>query len=358
VPGTTVTVFVGGFVGEGINLQNISPFNIGITSGYFTVDPSSVQQFTFIFIVDGQQRDVQVLAFNVSVSVTAAPGDYSVRLVSNAGEVAYLTGGLTIDLPNGVSPTGPNLIDNTQFFVAQHYRDFLSREPDAGGLQFWTNNIEVCGSDARCREVRRIDTSAAFFLSIEFQETGFLVYRLHQTAFNTGERLRFNAFMRDTQTVARGVVVGVGDWRARLEANRQAFADEFVNRPEFLALFPPTMPADQFVDALNANTGGSVSPAERDGLAVELAAGRMTRAQVLRAVAEDADFRQREFNRAFVLMQYFGYLRRNPDDPPDANFDGFNFWFAKLNQFGGDFRRAEMVRAFISSLEYRARFGP
>ena len=66
---------------------------------------------------------------------------------------------------------------------------------------------------------------------------------------------------------------------------------------------------------------------------------------------------QRELNPAFVLMQYFGYLQRNPDEPPDTNLDGYNFWLNKLNEFGGDFRRAEMVKAFLVSTEYRARFG-
>ena len=65
-----------------------------------------------------------------------------------------------------------------------------------------------------------------------------------------------------------------------------------------------------------------------------------------------------EFNRAFVLMQYFGYLRRNPSDAPDGSFDGYNFWLNKLNQFNGDFVNAEMVKAFISSSEYRRRFEP
>ena len=80
---------------------------------------------------------------------------------------------------------------------------------------------------------------------------------------------------------------------------------------------------------------------------------------VLRAVADDADFTRAHFNRAFVLMQYFGYLRRNPDDPPELNlnFDGYNYWLEKLNSFGGDYRRAEMVKAFINSTEYRKRFG-
>ena len=74
-------------------------------------------------------------------------------------------------------------------------------------------------------------------------------------------------------------------------------------------------------------------------------------------MADNAAFKQREFRPAFVLMQFFGYLRRNPDDPPDNNFSGYDFWLAKLNQFNGNFVQAEMVRAFISSAEYRGRFG-
>jgi hypothetical protein len=88
-----------------------------------------------------------------------------------------------------------------------------------------------------------------------------------------------------------------------------------------------------------------------------LETGAETRATALRKVVENDAFRLRELNRAFVLAQYFGYLRRNPNDPPDTDFSGYNFWLAKLNEFGGDFRRAEMVKAFISSTEYRSRFG-
>jgi hypothetical protein len=90
----------------------------------------------------------------------------------------------------------------------------------------------------------------------------------------------------------------------------------------------------------------------------DLASGAKTRAQVLRTVAEDVDLAQQEFNKAFVLMQYFGYLRRNPDDAPDVDFSGYNFWLAKLNQFNGNFINAEMVKAFIISTEYRQRFAP
>ena len=80
----------------------------------------------------------------------------------------------------------------------------------------------------------------------------------------------------------------------------------------------------------------------------------------MRAVAEDQDLQSAEFNRAFVLMQYYGYLRRNPNDPPEPTLDysGYDFWLQKLIQFNGDYNQAEMVKAFITSVEYRQRFGP
>jgi RHS repeat-associated protein len=267
---------------------------------------------------------------------------------------------------NDNTPSSVNPIDNASFFVRQHYLDFLNREPDAAGLQFWTNQITECQQPgATCRtDVRRINVSAAFFLSIEFQETGYLVYRLHQVSFNTSERIKFRTFLADTQEIGRGVVVGQGNWQQQLEANKQAFAAEFVTRPAFVAQFPQSLTPAQFVDALNANTldpqnpnsGGALTPAQRDALVNDLTTGARTRAEVLRAVAENGIFAQRQFNKAFVYMQYAGYLRRNPNDLPDTSFDGYNFWLGKLNQFDGNFVNAEMVKAFILSGEYRARF--
>ena len=131
-----------------------------------------------------------------------------------------------------------------------------------------------------------------------------------------------------------------------------------VQRPNFVATYPATMSSAQYVDSLNANAGGALSPSERDQLINELSSGAKTRAQVLRAVAENEEFTRAHFNRAFVLIQYFEYLRRNPNDAPDNNFDGYNFWLAKLDQFNGNFIDAEMVKAFITSIEYRQRFGP
>ncbi len=130
---------------------------------------------------------------------------------------------------DGDAPGAANPIDNSDTFVCQHYHDFLNREPDDAGRAFWTNNIESCGADQQCREVKRIDTSAAFFLSIESQETGFFVYRLYQTAFARAPvPIRFEQFLRDALKVREGVVVGAPGWPERLEANKRAFLDEFV----------------------------------------------------------------------------------------------------------------------------------
>jgi uncharacterized delta-60 repeat protein len=260
-----------------------------------------------------------------------------------------------------VSPPTVNPIDESQFFVRQHYSDFLNRPADALGLAFWTNEITSCGADVQCVDAKRVNVSAAFFLSIEFQQTGYLVHRLYKAAYGdlpgTPVPVRFSEFLPDTQQIGQGVVVGAPGWEAQLENNKNMFASEFVARSRFTTAFPQGMTAEQFVDALNANAGGALSQAERDQLVSELASGAKTRAQVLRSVAENSNLAQQEFNRAFVLMQYFGYLRRNPSDAPDTNFAGYDFWLNKLNQFNGNFVQAEMVRAFLISIEYRQRFG-
>ena len=252
-----------------------------------------------------------------------------------------------------------NPVDDAQFFVRQHYEDFLSREPDPNGLDFWTNEITSCGSDAKCIDTKRQNVSAAYFLSIEFQETGYLVYRFYDAALNRTNGLpRFIEFMRDTQLVSNGVIVNATGWQQQLEQNKQAFAQDFVTRPEFTALYPDSMSPTQFVDALYQHAGITPTAAERQAALDEFNTPTGARGRVMRRVAENQTVFTREFNRAFVLMQYFGYLRRNPDDPPDNNVNGYNFWLGKLNQFGGNYQAAEMVKAFIVSSEYRQRFGP
>ena len=261
-------------------------------------------------------------------------------------------------------------IDDAEFFVRQHYGDFLNREPDAAGLAFWVNDIISCGADPQCIEVKRINVSAAFFLSIEFEHTGYLVERLYKASYGdaTGTStvggshqlpvpiIRMSEFLADTQQIRQGLIVGQPGWELVLENNKRAFIDQFVQRTRFTTDYPVSMTAAEFVDTLNTRAGGVLSPDERNQLVADLSSSAKTRAEVLRAVAEDVDLFNGERNRAFVLMQYLGYLRRNPNDPPDSDYSGYDFWLTKLNQFNGNFISAEMVKAFISSIEYRQRF--
>jgi hypothetical protein len=205
-------------------------------------------------------------------------------------------------------------------------------------------------------------------MSIEFQETGYLVYRTYLAAFGNISTdkpvpLRFGEFLPDTQQIGQGVVVNSPGWEQALEANKQAYFAAFVARARFATAYPATLSPSQFVDALFNNAGIVPTAQERQAAAGEFGAAADTsdagaRARALRRVAENAGLARKEFNRAFVLMQYFGYLRRNPDDAPEQNrdFAGYNFWLGKLNQFG-DYRTAEMVKAFVTSIEYRQRFG-
>ena len=112
-----------------------------------------------------------------------------------------------------------------------------------------------------------------------------------------------------------------------------------------------------FVSALYANAGIVTTQADKDALVSRLDNANETRAAALLDVAVNSAFRQNEQNNAFVLMEYFGYLRRDPNATPDSDLSGYNFWLNKLNQFCGNYLDAEMVRAFIISSEYRQRFG-
>ncbi len=276
-----------------------------------------------------------------------------------------------------VTPNISNSIDDARFFVRQHYLDFLSRQPDQSGWDFWTNEITSCGANAQCIELKRINVSAAFYISIEFQETGYLVERIYKTSYGDAMGtstfggthtlavpiVRLNEFLPDTQGIGQGVVVGQTGWETVLENNKQAFTAGFVQRTRFTTAYPTTRTPAEFVDMLFANAGVTPSATDRNAAIGEFNAATNTtdtaaRGRALRRVAENSTLNQREFNRAFVLMQYLGYLRRNPNGAPDSDYSGYDFWLTKLNQFNGNFVNAEMVKAFIVSGEYRQRFGP
>jgi len=281
---------------------------------------------------------------------------FTVTLSENEGN-ATLIGGIreaTVTvLDRDTTPRPKSPIDDTGYFVRQHYADFLNREPDADGLAFWTNEIESCGADPQCREVKRINVSAAFYLSIEFQETGFFFYRFSLlNPYATGDT-PFLATMRAVQEIGQGVHVGQPGWEDRLKSNKLAFVQRYYDDDRLVLSFGRTNAEwiDLLFQAVNMDMGINLSPAKHDALIAGLDNGTETRPTAFVKVLDDPDFKDALFNQVFVLMQYYGYLRRDPDQ------DGFNFWLKKLNQFKGDFINAEMVKAFIISPEYRARFG-
>jgi len=156
-------------------------------------------------------------------------------------------------------------------------------------------------------------------------------------------------------------VVLQSGWQQKLDTNKQAFMDEFVQRPRFTAAYPTSMTPAQFVDKL-FQTAHVESTDPDYAASVALFGGAIdtsdvaARAQALRRLAENSSLTRRHFNRAFVLMEYFGYLRRDPNSGRDADFNGYSFWLDKLDAFHGSFQNAEMVKAFLSSTEYRGRF--
>jgi hypothetical protein len=238
-----------------------------------------------------------------------------------------------------------NAIDTPEYFVRQHYLDFLGREPDEAGFNFWSDQILSCGSDAACAERRTINVSAAYFLSVEFQQTGGFIDGLYRASL--GRRSQYAEFMPDAAVVAQNVVVGSGDWAGQLATNKQAFLAAWVQRSAFRAAYDG-LTNTAYVDMLISHAPGFNG--DRDALVSGLSSGSLSRAAVLGAVVENEGFVNAKRNQAFVMMQYFGYLRRDPDE------SGYQFWLNKLNQFSGNFEQAEMVKAFLVSGEYRNRF--
>jgi hypothetical protein len=308
------------------------------------VNLSGTQNRKFITDANGNYRfdNVETSGFYTvrpsRANYSFSPAERSFSQIGNSTEAVF-TG----------TPAGGfgNPLETPEYFVRQHYLDFLEREPDESGFNFWSDQILGCGEDFNCIERRTINVSAAYFLSIEFQETGGLVDRLYRASY--GRAPLFSEFMPDTGTVARDLIVGDTGWEQQLATNKQEFLDAWVQRAAFRAAYD-NLSDDSYVDTLISHTGVNFTDGERAALVSGLTDGMLTRAQVLQRVAQNERFVRAKFNEAFVRMQYFGYLRRDPDD------SGFHFWLNKLNEFDGNFERAEMVKAFLVSGEYRERF--
>ena len=303
------------------------------------------------FLKTSELYDTTTGAWSLSANLDNSRGGHTATLLPN-GKVLVAGGGGGRVLNSaelydpGISST-PNQIDDAQFFVRQHYLDFLNREPDAGGLAYWTDQITQCSSDARCVHERRIGVSAAFFVELEFQQTGYVVYRLYRAAYGTmpnapsRANLNFSQFMADRAQLVGG---------QGLQQSTIDFANTFATRPEFKLAYPDSMSHADFVNTLFNTANLMPFTLERQDEMTALINGTKSRAQVLLDVVEIQEFDNREYNPAFVLMQFFGYLRRDPDQ------SGYDFWLDVVNNREPNNYRA-MVCAFITSAEYQLRFG-
>jgi hypothetical protein len=270
------------------------------------------------------------------VNFQFSPADRSVSLLGNVTNAVFTAARDTVLIGNP--------LDTPEYFVRQQYLDFLGREPDQGGLDFWSGQLHACGTDADCRNQRRIGISAEFFIAQEFQDSGLFIYDLYQGAL--GRRPAYAEFSVDRKKVVGG---------PSLETEKAVFALSFVQRTEFIQQYPLTLTADTFVDALlqTAQRVSGIDLSGERGNLVSLynsgATASESRSLVLRSVAEDSGFKQTQYNSAFVLMEYFNYLGRNPDQ------GGYDFWLNVLNnRQPGNYRG--MVCSFITSTEYQRRF--
>jgi subtilisin family serine protease len=301
------------------------------------------------------------------------PGNYTFTFKNSGTTVKTLNFTVSSTAPP------PNIIDGAREFVRWQYKDFLRREPDLPGWAHWEGEITQCTNPAfrlpgeteeKCVDRKRDNTSAAFFLSPEFSNVGYFVLRVYRGSLGRmphfgGSGTPADEFTRDAEAVGLNIVQNDALVPSQMNTNKQAFVNQFVTRPEFRAIYD-LLTNTQYVDKLFQTTGIAPSSTDRANLINGLNAGSETRASVLFKVVDGTTtiegghlvfntpygkaFYDAQFNAAFVQMEYFGYLQRDPDP------DGYAFWLGKLNLFG-DWKNAEMVRAFIVSPEYRSRFG-
>jgi hypothetical protein len=332
----------------------------------FTVD-ALVEQF------NGPSAQVLTSTAQIYDLGNLAAGNYTF-IFKNSGTTVK-----TLNFTVSLTPPAANPIDDPHEFVRWQYKDFLGREPDTPGWDHWTAEITMCSDAAnrfagetepQCIERKRANTSAAFFLSPEHANTSYFVIRVYRGALGRmphfgGDTTTQSEYTHDRATVSNGIVVNNALAPNVINANKQAFVAEFVTRAEFQSIYG-ALNNTQYVDKLFQTTGVTPTSNERQALIDGLNGVSDTRASVFFKVVDGTTtitdgalvfnttygqaFYNNLFNAAFVEVEYFGYLHRDPDD------GGYNFWLGKLNQFG-NWVDAQMVLAFIKSPEYRSRFG-
>jgi hypothetical protein len=262
----------------------------------------------------------------------------------------YLSTATVIIADNDSAPATVNPIDQQDFFILQQYIDFLGRIPEPVGFIFWQGRMNNCPPGDICD---RIDTSQRFFQSDEFQARGFYVYRLYDAVL--GRLPLYREFMPDVGRLSGLQTV------PEQRQSKDAYLLDFINKSEFRSLYGQYLTADGlqatdaagFVNALCAKAG--IMPASKQTLINNLASGQRTPAQTLEdfiLTPAMSNVGTKFYDRGFITMQYFGYLRRDPD------INGFNFWVAQLIGPNAPHRQDYrfMVGGFLQSDEYRFRF--
>jgi hypothetical protein len=230
-------------------------------------------------------------------------------------------------------------IDDSDFFVQQQYIDFLSRFPEADGFNAWMKVLNDCNGDPNCLggvNGKRVLVSKSFFESLEFRIKGYLVYRFYKASLGR---------LPTYPEIVTGMREVTGATEAEVIAKRNAFAAAWLSRADFAANYPASLTPAEYVNKLLTTAGITVS--NKDQLIAGLSNGTETRTSVLRKIVESPELDAKEFDPAYVAMQYYGYLRREPEA------DGYNAWLTYLRANPGDYKT--MVWGFVYSSEYRNR---
>jgi hypothetical protein len=249
------------------------------------------------------------------------------------------------------------------------YEIFLARAVASGRLRFINrfDERDDLYAVAKTEPEARSEATLPFGLSVrewaalveedpinllgQYEKWSQAVFRFNVASF--GELPRYADFMRDVRTVGRGVMPGFEEQDEQLNGNLKQFAEAWTQREAFRSTYDSLSDA-QYVERLLSNAGLKLGEAERDGLAAELSNGYETRAGVLLKIVLDQRFVEQEQRRSLVVLHYFGYLRRNPDDPPDTGLGGVQFWVEDLERMNDPSR---ISNAFKESIEYREKLG-